>query len=276
MNATSAPQIEFVREADANGVVADIFADIRTTMAVATVNLIWRHLAIEPLVLEGAWMATRPMYTSARLDQHVAAFAADVSINSGCRWPSAVLALAGVMQSERATVASVIATYNRGNAYNLLTLSALLTAPNEFKLDAASGARTLPSPAHPLPPVPEMHELDHAVAGVVMELNQLGNAAGGASIIATLYKHLAHWPGLLNLAWAALAPLHRDGTLQAMSNDCAVLATRHAGALAVYRGAWPAGPARDKAEIAISMFVQHAICRLLPVGLLLRQALEPN
>ena len=50
-----------IREADATGAVAAIFADIRAVFGVGVVNLIWRHLAVFP-----GGSGTRNMLAAAR------------------------------------------------------------------------------------------------------------------------------------------------------------------------------------------------------------------
>ncbi len=49
-------------ETDAGGQTATIFADIRETLGVEVVNLIWRHLATMPGVLEWDWGELKPLY----------------------------------------------------------------------------------------------------------------------------------------------------------------------------------------------------------------------
>ena len=66
--------LAFIREHEAAGNVADTFADIKTTMRISTVNLIWRHLATNPPALEYAWARARPLYDSPNLERSVARF----------------------------------------------------------------------------------------------------------------------------------------------------------------------------------------------------------
>jgi hypothetical protein len=56
-----------IREADATGAVAAIFADIRAVFGVGVVNLIWRHLAVFPGGLEWAWGSLRPLYAQGHM-----------------------------------------------------------------------------------------------------------------------------------------------------------------------------------------------------------------
>ena len=53
-----------IRETEATGETARLFADIRNLLGVNVVNLIWRHLATLPDCLPWAWAAVRPVYAS--------------------------------------------------------------------------------------------------------------------------------------------------------------------------------------------------------------------
>lgn len=52
-----------VIEREVRGSTAEIFADIRRTLSVDVVNLIWRHLATMPGALERAWASLKPLYS---------------------------------------------------------------------------------------------------------------------------------------------------------------------------------------------------------------------
>jgi len=53
-----------ILETDATGKVAEIYADIRATLGVPVVNLIWRHLATIDGGLDFAWNMLKPVYVS--------------------------------------------------------------------------------------------------------------------------------------------------------------------------------------------------------------------
>jgi hypothetical protein len=58
-----------VRESDATGRTAELFEEIKETLGVSFVNLVWRHLAYMPGALEWTWSLVRPLYGSVVLDQ---------------------------------------------------------------------------------------------------------------------------------------------------------------------------------------------------------------
>ena len=57
-----------VAEAEATGETATLFADIRATVGVRVVNLVWRHLATLDGSLPWAWGAVKPLYLSGMVD----------------------------------------------------------------------------------------------------------------------------------------------------------------------------------------------------------------
>lgn len=267
-------QIPFVLERDAAGATADIFSDIKAMQRVATVNLIWRHLAVVPAELERAWQAARPIYASQQVPAFLDHFAARLPVLTVAPWTITQLTQALGAADEVPALAATFATYNRGNAQNLLTLSALLVPPGVLvPQDAGASARLLSVPAAAVPPVPELDELSPLVVEKVMELNRFGADGAPPQIVATLYKHLAHWPGMVDLTLATLAPLARSGALLDAVQRTRAVAFKTAAGLANLCMELGDDDVGSGARAKIQVFTEHLICRLLPVGLTLQRAL---
>lgn len=267
-------QIPFVLERDAVGATAAIFADIKATQNVATVNLIWRHLAVVPAQLERAWDAARPIYASQQVPAYLDHFAARVPVLPVAPWTSAQVTAALTSAEDIPMLAATFATYNRGNAQNLLTLSALLVSPKALSpQDAGASARLLAAPAVGVPPVPELDELPACAAEKVLELNRLGADGAPQHVVATLYKHLAHWPGMLDLTLTTLMPFARSGALPSAVRETRQAARLTGAGLATLRANLGDDDVGSGARAAIELFTEHLICRLLPVGLTLSAAL---
>ncbi len=64
MTGASGDPVPSIREDQAEGDIAALYGDIRATLGVPVVNLIWRHLATFPNGLAWAWHAVRPQYRS--------------------------------------------------------------------------------------------------------------------------------------------------------------------------------------------------------------------
>ena len=217
MAAPGADSIAAIAEGDATGDIAALYQDLRVTLRVPFVNLIWRHLATIPGGLAWGWTLTKPLYVSGELDRLSSEAAALVSLPSLVPLPDHVWECAAIDRDARRTIAALIDSYNHANGVNFL---ALLTAVSTLRdgLPAASGvsqataARRHSPPTSKLPPLPGLSELPPHLLELVRGLDQLGRLESSEAV-ASLYRHLAHWPGFLAVAYTALAPLHRSREL---------------------------------------------------------------
>lgn len=269
-----ADALEVISERDARGEIADIYADIRATMGLPVVNLVWRHFATLDGGLRHAWDALRPVYACGAAEQAGARLVAALELPRLPAVSPAVLAGAGVDAAAHALVLAVLDSYNRGNALNLCALSALLAAPGTAP-DAASAQPAAEVPAAPvvsIPPMPELEDMTPVVRSLVWQVNTLGQPDGDR-ILASAWKHLSLWPGALSLCWALLAPLQHDGRLAAAIAHTRKESLAEAARLAALCGGDPAAPAAGAVRRVAGEFVQRAIVRMVPAGLLLRRAL---
>ncbi len=214
-----ADPIAAVREEDATGEVAAIYADLRATLDLPFVNLIWRHLATIPGGLPWTWGLLKPIYLSPQLEQRA------VELRAGLRLPDVpvpeyVWESVGVGVDDRVAISALIADYNRANSVNILALLAALAVLGD-RDDAAPRQRTGPVRAEPragplrnVPRLLSLAELPTSLLSLVRELDGLGRL-GPSVAIASLYRHLGHWPAFLALCHTALTPHHRSGALQA-------------------------------------------------------------
>ena len=114
-----------VTEAEASGHIADVFADIRDTMGIAVVNLIWRRLATSTPALDWCWNRLKPAYASGAIP------AAAWTLRQRIEHPSlrpldqAELEALGVDGPTLETISAVLRTYERGNAQNLIAMCCL-------------------------------------------------------------------------------------------------------------------------------------------------------
>ena len=260
-----------VAESEATGDAAALYADIRDVLGVPVVNLVWRRLAFFPGALEWAWGAVRPLYAGGAADAAAAEIRALTPLPDLPPWPGSLLPAAGLDEADRAAVLSVLASYDRGNRLNLAALGALLAALEGAPAGGAAPAAVARAPVEgELPPLPAMEALAPGVRELVLALNGLGNR--GDTVVASLYRHLAHWPGYLALAWAQLAPLDRDGRLAA-TVAAGAAAAREASAGIAGGLALPAEPPPAAVGEEVGRFVRGPIARMTPVSALLLRLL---
>ena len=142
------------------------------------------------------------------------------------------LAAAGVDEVERALIRGVLDSYQYTNALALVVLSALLAHYEPRPADALKPAGTAPKPSGAkIPELPPMDALDPEVAALVEELNAFGEDTE-PQLIASMYRHLAYWPAYLALVRTMLAPLQREGSLNALTLSTRALGYAHGAVLA--------------------------------------------
>lgn len=267
-----------IDEATATGDTAALFADIRATLGVGVVNLIWRHLATIEGALPWAWSAVRPLYVEGVIEAEAERLRERMRLLDLPRVPSEVLASVGLDASAMTGVKTVLATYDRSNTMNLLALSALLASLDG---DVASGGQVGSGRSGgvegALPKLMSETDVSPETWALVLRLNMLGERDDG-SVLASMYRHLAHWPGALALAWTLLAPADADGSLGGAIADNLAAAKARARMLAgrlKSSGAADLPPTqRAAARKAITLFVDHPIGKMVSICRMLRLAIR--
>lgn len=271
----SGDPVPAITEAAATGETAALFADLRTTLGVPVVNLVWRHLATMPGALPWVWGRVKPLYIGGDLAALADEFRSRMALPPVPRVPAEVLAAAGLSPADRAGMEGVLASYDHSNTINLLALGAFLRQPDGPGKEAAA-ASPAASVVEALPKLLTFDEMAPETARLVRLLNLIGERDEGR-IVASMWRHLSHWPPALSLAWTILAPVQETGALdRAVAGNLATAAAlqdRLAGGL----GAATAPPADTRAEAlaAVRTFVEHPIGKMVTVCRALRQSLPP-
>ena len=214
---SGADSIPAISETEASGDIAALYEDLRDTLGVPFVNLIWRHLATIPGGLAFVWTLVRPLYVGGELDRVSAETATRVSLPSLAPLPDFVWESLAITGEDRRTIAALIESYNHANGVNFQALVVAVSVlrdglPSPSQSAVLSDHHRRISSAQTLPPLPGLSDLSPHVRALVRQLDQLGRL-GQSAAIASLYRHLAHWPAFLATAYAALTPLHRIGAL---------------------------------------------------------------
>ncbi|GEL22193.1 hypothetical protein PSU4_11470 [Pseudonocardia sulfidoxydans NBRC 16205] len=221
----TADPIPAVREEEAVGATAEVFADLRATLGLPFVNLIWRHLATVPGALQAVWRAVRPLYLTGELAARSAEIGARAVPGGVEPVPHEVWSVLGVDEAARHDVAGLVDFYNRANSTNFLVFTAidvlLRGGPGPGAGARTGNGSTAPvaaPPAAAVPPLPPMDALSPDLRALVLACDALGRL-GASAAHASLYRHLALWPPFLATAHVALSPLHRSGVLQTAQRD---------------------------------------------------------
>ncbi|HZR92199.1 MAG TPA: hypothetical protein VFA44_07310 [Gaiellaceae bacterium] len=192
-----------VPESAAAGRVAELYADIRAVLGVPVVNLVYRHLAVEPVRLASVWEALRPNLTSYPAEEASRQLIERAAVLQLNRVPPAALAAVGISAECTRLVRATLAAYARANSRNLLGMHALLYGCS------GTGARAATSEFSPGPAVLPMVPLESADEGTSKLLHEMSAALVGDEhpvLVPSLLRHLAASPPLLALVWTVLRP----------------------------------------------------------------------
>jgi hypothetical protein len=250
-----------VAEASATGEIADLFTDIRATVGVRVVNLVWRHLATIEGALPWAWSAVKPLYLAGMPDEAARRF----------RKAMVVPRLATLAGDQPTSVDAVLASYDHSNTINLFALGALVAwLRGEAVGPAPPGGSRLPAPDVTLPLLASEADVSPEVWAMVQRLNRFGDRPQPL-ILASMYRHLAHAPAFLQRVEQALTPAHADGVLDRAITANRAAAHESAKHLAKAISAQPPALA-GKIEAGVSGFVDHAIGKMVTICRAIRVA----
>lgn len=250
-----------IPESEATGRIAEIYRAILDATGLPSTNLVWRHMASRPGVLEWAYDALEEAFSAGAFRVLGAEIASSLP-------PPAMPGLAGDGSLDRATLgsaAAVMAFYNRANPINLVALSALRRVLAGETADAAFHG--VP-PAHdPLPALPTVaRDVDGGTAARMAALARTIND-GDSALMPTALRHLANWPATIVALKERVDGLVASGALKA---DAEMLRQRAADEaarvpLAVPVSGRPSEATRHALDATIDLFLTP-ISRMIVIG----------
>lgn len=269
-----------LREDDAPPAVRAVYAEIRQATGTPQVNLIWRHLALDPAVLGWAWRTIAPAYRDGRIAAAAGRLRERLSV------PHRPPVWEGLADADATSVRAVLAFYDRGNTANLIGLTTLLHLAGAEAPEATAG---LPAPqvtarseggsaaaapeaaAAPVPRLPRREAVPPELMSLVTDLaERQGTAAFG--VLPSLWLHLTLWPAAIRRAHATVGPLldtpEWRTALRRLLAEAEVLAAGTASGLA------PLPPPDDAAGRlhTVRRFVGTAIPQMVLAGRILSGA----
>ncbi len=270
----SGDPVPSVGEAEATGEIAELYADIRETLDMSFVNLIWRNLASIPGGLAWTWETMKPLYTNGAVYVEADALRDGQDLPPVPGLSGAALRSVGISADDETAIRAALLGYDRGNPLNIVSFSAVMARLN------GEAPPTSPQPTPPrltaAVPAPVMLNFDQMpphVAEMVRTVNLIGARGKARDVQVSLPRNLAHWPGFLALYHALLQPLHDDGSLfgaiDAVLEDGRRRGIAVSGALGSTDLPDPDTAAAVKASL--DNLVPNAMGRMIPVvSLLLR------
>ncbi len=266
-----------ITEAAATGETAAIFADIREVLGVDVVNLIWRHLATIDGALPWTWGTLRPFYVDGSVRREAATLHGELALPPMPPIPPDVFEGLGLRPRDLIPIRDILAAYDHTNGMAMVALCALGAHLDGHAQQDAQLAEPKPAPLPQrttLPRLLNLTDMEAETAALVIALNGIGTRRPRA-ILASMYRHLAHWPSYLSFAWLLLAPLDADTRLASAIQQAQRAALARADRLRIRLSGAAALPRRALAgaiSAAIEPFVGDVIVKMLVICALLRRA----
>jgi len=250
-----------IPESEAADRIAEIYRAILDATGLPSTNLVWRHMASRPGVLEWAYDALEEAFSAGAFRVLGAEIASSLP-------PPAMLRLAGDGSLDRATLesaAAVMAFYNRANPINLAALSALRRVLAGETTDAAF--EETPPNDDPLPPLPRVaSDVDSETAARMAALARTINDADSA-LMPTALRHLANWPATIAALQERVEAVVASGVLKADAEALRQRATDGAARVPLANPASgrPSEATRHALEATIDLFLTP-ISRMIVIG----------
>lgn len=279
MSDSSATALPELAPSEATAETHDIYEAIAASLGVRLINLVYRHLATVPGALEWAWGTVGESFTSGVFARESGALVA--MVQSGAPPAETIsLSAAGLSEADGAAVISTLDAYNTANPMNAISLQVVALALAAGRPASQTAA---PTPAGaPLAPLLPIAPLDGLPSDLMDRLYLLAVQSTGrqSEIVPSLFRHFTAWPDLLVALSDWLGPVADSGVVDVLSER--IFAAAGVSAQQIFAalpepGTDASAPPRETLD-ALQKTVQifpPAICRMIVIGALLRQAIRP-
>lgn len=254
--------------------IAAIYADIRAVSGLSMVNLIWRHFAALPGVIEWAWKGVRPIVASQELVAARKRLIDAIELPTLPPVTAETWRAAGVAGAELTAFRDMMADYVRGNSTNIIVLTALrLRLEGVDHIAPALSAAPTPTTATPSAPLTRIDTLDPKLAGAIRALAGRHEGAQGG-IIPSLYLELARWPALTDTFPHWLEALYESSAMRTARESTCRAAEREA--LTLLPALDSAPPNVAEMRPALERFTHLIIPDLTPVCVAVQRLLPAH
>lgn len=204
-----------ITEDQASGEIAQLYEDIRRSLGVPVVNLIWRHLATIPGALPWAWNSLKPLYASGAITNAAVSLRSSLRPESNLGISSSTLKSVSLSSDDLRSITVVLNSYERSNSLNLIALNALLAkidGVEDHTQDELAQVTADDGLVHgEMPELLVLSNMEASVRELVEDLNRIG---GRSDILPSMYRHLAHWPQYLGLLHVLLKTIETESGLE--------------------------------------------------------------
>jgi hypothetical protein len=274
------PEIPY---SEATGDVKDIYDRLMTLTGVGAPALIYRHFAMYDGMLPWVWQIVGPEIESGTLITDSISATRHVPAVRLPPITEKTFSDTDVDQEAQNIISDMLATYNRMNPVNLCVVSAIRNIlANEPVGDHVAGLKA----ALPLPPIvssklPAPLPLETLSQELQQTIRMLSAKipSPGATVIPTLYRHLAIWPDFLMKISPSLADAIDRGDVETRMRDVTdglrpIVAALQTRAVAKNLGEPPISNTAEMVE-TLDAFL-YTIPQLIVIGRALEAAIAPQ
>ena len=224
--------------------------------------------------LRPAWAAAKPIYESGEPERALMRSVAAVGLPRPEPLAPTAIVCVGLTESDIVAARAVIAAYNRSNGLNLMALAALI-APSATGATGAPAADAVTSLPHwpPLPPLLPREAINADTWDMIRHVNAFGSSGVDAGV-ATLWRHLAHWPALLAMIHGAFAPLQSRGLIEKANARLVALGAAEGARMAHLRRTSSALSRQALATITGYVGSPSRVARMVTIGHALAEWLD--
>jgi len=206
--------VTVIDENEAVGSIANIFEDIRDTMNIPLVTSIWRGLAGMENSLDKVWNMAKPIYQQENPEGKLNEIINTIQLSIPKPITKTEMINSELSKNDWKNILNVLKAYNRSNGMNMVVLHAMIKL-NFPKITGGFKKKD----ALDLSVIPELlskDDVDKETWDLIRDVNSISAPNGRNSHVATLWRHLAHWPKFLALINQKLISFNNDGIIQSL------------------------------------------------------------
>ena len=207
--------VSVIDEKEAIGETAKIFKDIRETMNIPLITSIWRGLAEVDDSLEKIWTIARPIYETQNPEKKLKEIIEEIKLPLLPKLTDDELSKNRLAPKDWEDILIILKAYNRSNGMNMVVLHSIIKQNFPSCLNILKNKKKkIIWPV--LQKLQKKEEIKPNIWQLVCNVNSICAPNGKNSYVATLWRHLAHWPFFLEIMYIKLSKLSEEKVLQSL------------------------------------------------------------
>ena len=207
--------VSVLDEKEAIGETAKIFKDIRETMNIPLITSIWRGLAEIDDSLKKIWTIARPIYETQNPEKKLKEIIEEIKLPLLPKFTDDELSKCRLTHKDWKEILIILKAYNRSNGMNMVVLHSIIKQNFPSCLNIPKNKKKkIIWPV--LQKLKKKEEIKPNIWQLVCNVNSICAPNGKNSHVATLWRHLAHWPFFLEIMYIKLSKLSEERVLQSL------------------------------------------------------------